>query len=130
MSPRMRLLIDENVPDSVAQFYTSRGHTVHYVRDLSPAGTPDPVVAKIGDRLSAVLVTWDRDFRKIASRMPQGSRERFRKLGRISYQCDEVRGVDLTRRWIESIEFHYAQALQQSDMRMLVVVQESGFKVS
>jgi len=125
MSPRMRLLIDENVPNSVAQFYRSRGHEIHFVRDL----TPDPVIGRIGDRLSAIIVTWDRDFRQIAPRIPVGHKERFRRLGRISYQCDEVHGLALTERWIESIEFHYAQAQMQPDMRMIVVVQESGFKV-
>lgn len=60
--PRMTLLIDENVPNSVAEFFAGRGHHVSYVRDVLPAGTPDPVVARIGDRLSAIVVTWDRDF--------------------------------------------------------------------
>ena len=41
----MRLLIDENVPDSVAQFFASRGHEVLYARDLLPRGTPDQVIA-------------------------------------------------------------------------------------
>lgn len=40
----MRLLIDENVPLSVAQFFEQRGHEVIYVRDILPAGTPDPVL--------------------------------------------------------------------------------------
>lgn len=124
----MRLLIDENVPRSVAEFYEVRGHTIHYVRDLFPAGTADPVIAKIGDRLSAIIVTWDRDFRQIVSRIPAGNKERFRNLGRISYQCNEVRGRALTERWIETIEFHYDQALKRSDLRMIVQIQESGFK--
>lgn len=124
----MRLLIDENVPRSVAEFYGGRGHMVHYVRDLFPNSTPDPVIAKIGDRLSAVVVTWDKDFRKLANRIPEGNRERFRRLGRISYQCNEVRGLALTERWIETMEFHYDQALKRSDLRMIVQIQESGFK--
>ena len=124
----MRLLIDENVPRSVAEFYGNRGHTIEYVRDLFPNSTPDPVIAKIGDRLSAVVVTWDKDFRKLASRIPEGNRERFRRLGRISYRCNEVRGLALTEHWIEAIEFHYSLALRKSDLRMIVQVQEGGFK--
>jgi predicted nuclease of predicted toxin-antitoxin system len=56
-SARMLLLIDENVPNSVAKFLADRGHDVRFVRDLLPAGTPDPVVAVVGDRLSAIVVT-------------------------------------------------------------------------
>jgi predicted nuclease of predicted toxin-antitoxin system len=58
----MLLLIDENVPTSIAEFFTSRGHEVKFVLDLLPGGTPDPVIATVGDRLAAIVVTWDRDF--------------------------------------------------------------------
>lgn len=127
--PRMKLLIDENVPASVAEFFASRGHEVQFVRDLLPAGTPDPVLATLGDRLSAVVVTWDRDFDALVRRIPEGNRAKFRKLGRITFSCDEVKGRALAEKWITSIEFHYALALEDSDVRMMVQVQEGGFKV-
>jgi len=127
-SPRMLLLIDENVPESVAKFFASRGHDVRYVRDLFPGGTPDPVIATIGDRLSAIVVTWDHDFEKLVSRIPTGYGGRFRRLGRISFKCKEPRGVALAERWIRSIEFHYAEAQTRGDIRMIVQIQESGWK--
>lgn len=102
----MLLLIDENVPNSVAKFFAARGHDVRYVRDIFPAGTPDPVIAAMGERLAAIVVTWDRDFEKIVKRVPTGNRTLFRRLGRISFRCNEVRGVQLLERWIESIEFN------------------------
>jgi predicted nuclease of predicted toxin-antitoxin system len=123
------LLIDENVPNSVSSFFIDRGHEVKLVRDLFPAGTPDPVIATIGDQLSAIVVTWDRDFEQLVRRIPEGNRARFRRLGRISFRCNEVRGRALLERWIETIEFHYQQALDQPDFRMMVQVQESGIKL-
>ena len=126
----MRLLIDENVPTSVAEFFTSRGHTADYVRDLLPAGTPDPVIARIGDRMSAIVVTWDRDFEKIVKRVPDGNRTAFRRLGRISFRCNEVQGIVLLTRWISLIEMHYEQALTERDFRMIVQIQESGIKLA
>jgi predicted nuclease of predicted toxin-antitoxin system len=128
--PRMRLLIDENVPTSVAIYFESRGHEVHFVREVLPAGTPDPVVATIGDRLSAIVVTWDRDFDQIVRRVPVGNRAAFRRLGRISFRCNEALGLTLLKRWIDLLEFHYEQALKASDFRMIVQIQESGFKVT
>jgi predicted nuclease of predicted toxin-antitoxin system len=122
----MLLLIDENVPDSVAALFRERGHDVRFVRDLFPAGTPDPVIAAIGDRLSAIVVTWDRDFNRMVKRIPEGNRGRFRKLGRISFKCNEVRGRQLLEQWIEMIEFHYDQARQQPDFRMMVQITGSG----
>jgi predicted nuclease of predicted toxin-antitoxin system len=128
---RMLLLIDENVPNSVAAFFADRGHDVRFVRDLFPAGTPDPVIAAMGDRLSAIVVTWDRDFEKIVQRVPEGNRRAFRRLGRISFRCNEVDGRVLLEKWIALLEFHYEQALQQQgDFRMIVQIQESGLKVS
>lgn len=126
--PRMRLLIDENVPQSVAEFFASRGHSVEYVKDLFPKRTPDAVIATIGDQMSAVVVTWDRDFESLVSRVPKGGRAAFKRLGRISFRCPEPRGLALAERWIESIEFHYEQALKRSDLRMIVQVFEGGFK--
>lgn len=124
----MLLLIDENVPASVAKVFADRGHDVRLVRDLFPAGTPDPVIATIGDRLSAIVVTWDKDFDRIISRVPEGNRARFRKLGRISFRCNEVRGKALLQKWIEMIEFHYEHCMQDPDLRMIVQIQESGTK--
>ena len=128
--PRMTLLIDENVPNSVAEFFAGRGHHVSYVRDVLPAGTPDPVVARIGDRLSAIVVTWDRDFESIIRRVPPGNKNAFRRLGRISFRCAEPKGKALLIRWIDMIEIHYAQCLEEMDFRMIVQIQESGIKFS
>lgn len=41
------------------------------VREVLLEGTPDPVIATIGDRLPAIVVTWDRDFETLAKRLPQ-----------------------------------------------------------
>lgn len=128
-SPRMRLLVDENVPASVADFFASRGHEVLYAKDLLPAGTPDPLLATLGDRLSAIVVTWDRDFDALIRRVPEGNRARFRRLGRITFSCNEVKGRALAEKWITSIEFHYERAHEDPDIRMMVQIQESGFKV-
>ncbi|OGA53071.1 MAG: hypothetical protein A3G25_20365 [Betaproteobacteria bacterium RIFCSPLOWO2_12_FULL_63_13] len=127
---RMLLLIDENVPNSVAEFFASRGHDVRFVRDLFPAGTPDPVIATIGDRLSAIVVTWDRDFEKLVRRIPQGNRAAFRRLGRISFRCNEVKGRELLERWIDLLEFHYRRSLEETDFRMIVQIQPSGVKLT
>ena len=124
----MLLLVDENVPISVAELFASRGHEVRFVLDLFPAGTSDPVIATIGDRMSAIVVTWDQDFDTLVRRVPEGNRARFRRLGRISFRCNEVRGRQLLSKWIAMIEFHYEQALQQPDFRMMIQIQESGVK--
>lgn len=126
----MLLLVDENVPQSVADFLASRGHDVRLVRELLPAQTPDQVVAIVGDALAAIIVTWDKDLRRLAARMPLGSQGRFRRLGRISFRCRESRGLQRIKEVIESLEFEYAQVQKRADKRLIVVVTETSFSVN
>jgi hypothetical protein len=126
-APRMLLLVDENVPTSVTAFLRSRNHDVRLVRDLFPRGVADPIIATLGDQMAALVVSWDRDFEALISRVPSGNRQRFRNLGRISFKCPEPKGVAMLGRWIEMIEFHYAQTLSSGgDFRMIVVISENG----
>lgn len=127
--PRMLLLIDENVPRSVGKFLEARGHDVRLVLELFPGGTPDPIIATLGDKLSAIVVSWDRDFEALVSRIPKGGQARFRRLGRISFKCNEVRGVALLERWIDHIEFHYERVRSSGEGRMILQIQESGLKM-
>lgn len=125
----MSLLIDENVPDSVATFLRERGHTVHLSRDILAQGTKDPVIAKLGDHMTSIIVTFDKDFKKLASRVSAGERQRFRHLGRISLLCPAPRTLERVTKFIDAIEFHYEQALQQPDKRLIIELGDSYFRV-
>jgi predicted nuclease of predicted toxin-antitoxin system len=125
----MLLLVDENVPESVAEFLSSRGHEVRHVRDVLPAGTPDPVIAAVGDRMGAVVVSWDKDFERLIRRIPVGKKTAFKRLGRISFKCDYPNGRRLIEKWIDHIELHYERARVDQDVRMIVEIQENAFKM-
>jgi predicted nuclease of predicted toxin-antitoxin system len=119
----MLLLIDENVPASVSDFLSERGHQVQYVRDHFLPGTADPIVAAGGDRMGAIIVTWDqRDFRRLASRVPEGGKAAFRRLGRISFRCPESKGRMRIKQVIEAIEAEYERAQRRADQRLLVEI--------
>jgi hypothetical protein len=121
--PTIPFLIDEDVPESVAQFLRDRGHIVYYVRELSLAGSPDHIVAAAGDRLGAVIVTWNtRDFRKLASRIPEGGRARLRRLGRLCFRCAESQGRRRVEETIEVIEAEFTRAEQRHDKRLIIEV--------
>ncbi|MDE2230296.1 MAG: DUF5615 family PIN-like protein [Alphaproteobacteria bacterium] len=45
----MHLVIDNNVPDSVAEKFVARGHRVEKVRDILAADAPDQLVAAYAD---------------------------------------------------------------------------------
>jgi hypothetical protein len=113
-------LIDENVPHSVARFLENRGHRVRLVRELFPRRSPDAIISVIGDDLGVVVVTWDRDFNRL--------NKKLRKLGRLSFECDEKDGRALVEQYIDYIEFHYQRATA-AGRKMMVTIQPSGIKL-
>lgn len=127
----MHLLIDENVPDSVARYFAERGHEVQFVRELFAAGTADPVIAAIGDTMGAIVVTWDKDFRSLVARAPRGSRVRFRRLGRISFRCAEPRGRRRAEETIDLIEYEHDRMQRKGgDQRLIVEINETGIRIT
>lgn len=126
----MTLLIDECVPHSVAAVFSRRGHTVHFVTDLLLAQAPDPLIAVAGNRLEAIVVTWNhRDFKTMTARVPPGNVTRFRNLGRISFRMNESRGARRAEELIEWIEFEYSQVQKRQDRRLLIEIGETKFNI-
>ena len=90
----MRLLIDECVPDPVADAFGDRGHEIRFARVECPQ-TPDQGVQHHADQIDAIVVTWNiRDFRHLPrSRQTQPDRSESH-LGRIDFHCKEVLGSE------------------------------------
>jgi predicted nuclease of predicted toxin-antitoxin system len=124
----LHLLLDHNVPDSVAQVFRERGHKVELVRDILPTDSPDPLIATVSEEDGAILVSCDRDFKIIAPRIPRGYRTRFRKLSRISLQCSEPQAAQRVKAAMSLIEAEYEIARGSSDKRMFIVIQNDGIK--
>ncbi len=125
----MFLIIDENVDDAVGYYLQGRGHRVGFVRDLFASGVADTIISAIGDEDSAIVVTHDRDFKILAQRAPEGSRQRFRRLGRISLRCRETRARRRLEELIESIEFEYLQTQKRHDQRLIMEITETAFRI-
>jgi predicted nuclease of predicted toxin-antitoxin system len=66
----MRLLIDEDLPRSLAPLLRSAGHDVFDVRDIGLRGRPDQDVFLEAQQRGAVLVSGDRGFANIVSHPP------------------------------------------------------------
>ena len=126
----MLLLIDENVPQSVTEFLRDRGHDVRFVRDLLLPGTPDPLIARLGEELGAIVVTWNRrDFKNLTAPVPPGYRRRFRRLGWINFNCRETRGRQRIEQVIEVVEFHFALAQKRPDQQFRVEILDSSVRL-
>jgi hypothetical protein len=97
---------------------------------LLAAQTADPLVAVAGNRLEAIVITWNhKDFKTMTARVPPGNVMRFRRLGRISFRMNEVRGARRAEELIEWIEFEYGQVQKRKDRRLLIEIAETRFNV-
>jgi predicted nuclease of predicted toxin-antitoxin system len=118
----MIFYLDENVPAAVQQVLENAGHSVIWTRDLTSQGAPDDVVAAVAERDQATLVSHDKDFKKIAPRIPNGQRQRFRKLSMVRMICVKPRSAERIATAIPCIEFDYSQRAELADRRSIIEV--------
>ena len=121
----MDFVLDENVPDSVRRMLIAQGHAARSVREYLVEGSADPLVAAVAEEIGAILVSIDGDFRKIAPRIPVGSRARFRRLSRIALQCSEPQAAKRMQEAMTLIEHEWAIAQKSRDKRMHIVIGNS-----
>jgi len=108
--PPIRFLIDENVPAAVSTFLRGRGHAVFPVGEYLAKGSPDALLTLAAEHEGLVVITFDRDFKRLAKQLPHGSRGRFeRGAGRISLVLEEPQALRRIEELIETIEFHHSQ---------------------
>jgi hypothetical protein len=124
----LHLLLDHNVPESAAKTLRDRGHRITLVRDILPIDSPDPLIASVSEEVGAILVSCDRDFKRISPRIPVGQRTRYRKLSRISLECDETRAAARLIAAMSFIEAEWEIAQSSSDKRMHIIIQNAGIK--
>ncbi|WP_093034333.1 DUF5615 family PIN-like protein [Roseovarius azorensis] len=116
----MRFMLDENVPMSAKRYLLSTDYEVEFIRDLIPEGSVDPLVAFVAEDHKAVLVSHDGDFQKIAPRIPDGQKTRFKKLSRIWLRCNEYQTADRLKKAMSLIEAEFNIAEHNRDARMQI----------
>ena len=104
------------------------GHTVTRLRDTLPTDSPDPLVAKVSEQNGSILVSHDGDFQTIAPKIPNGARNRFRKLSRIHLGCSYPKAAERVAAAMSLIEFEWEIAQARSDKRILITIQTDVMK--
>jgi uncharacterized protein DUF5615 len=118
---RLKFLTDNCVPDSVGRILREAGHEVILLREVLPTNSSDPVVASVAELNEAILVSFDKDFRTLAPRIGIGQ-QRFRKLSRIGFRCDEPHAARRLTLALPLIEFEWTTAQAASDKRMIIEI--------
>jgi predicted nuclease of predicted toxin-antitoxin system len=121
----MRFILDENVAASVARMLSEHGFEVANIKELIPEGSVDQLVAFVAEDSHAVLVTSDGDFKKIAPRIPDGQRKRFRELSRIWLRCNEYQAAERIAKAMSFIQSEFSIAQESRDCRMILCIGQS-----
>jgi len=118
----MRLLIDENVPDSTAKAFEARGHETIYVRDDNSRAR-DQAFARIAELRGAIVVTWNvRHFRPILRKRLGITRRSAQQMGLIGFRCDESIGALRVKEIGSLIEHAFNTGQQVSSDSVAVTV--------
>jgi predicted nuclease of predicted toxin-antitoxin system len=68
----MRFVVDDQLPVSLARYFSSLGHVAEHVSDIGLTGAPDTLIWKYASEIGAVIVSKDDDFVGIRARHPDG----------------------------------------------------------
>lgn len=118
----MRFFIDQNVPESVGRVLASHNYEVVALRTRIPIDSPDTLVAAVAEANDAILVTFDPDFKALASRIGIG-RRRFAKLSLIRFEkCRESQAAARMEAALSLIEHEWAIGQEHRDRRLFVVI--------
>lgn len=121
---RLRLFLDNNVPDSLGRYLQRRGHSVQRQRFWIPADSPDPVVATTAMEADRILVTLDKDFN--SQRFQQ---DRFARLCRISLSGPAHQLTGAIKEHIHLIEAQWEHCVRTRAARMIVHVKPGQIRI-
>jgi predicted nuclease of predicted toxin-antitoxin system len=124
----MQFILDENILKSVQTKLNESGYECNFRREFIPLGSVDPLVAFLSEQKGSVLVSFDGDFKKIAPRVPERQRKRFRKLSRIHLRCTEFQAAQRLKSALGLIENEFDIAQNSPDQRMIIEVGKSYIK--
>lgn len=127
--PVLRFFLDHNVAASVGRVLQQAGHEVVFLADVLPQDAPDKLVAAVAEQRGAVLVSHDRDFKRLAPRIGIG-RSQYRKLNRIALTCTEPQAEGRVRAALGLLEAEWTLAQEARDQRMIIEIGSSYIRTN
>ena len=118
----LRFLLDENVPVAVKDVLEAERHDVIVVTELAPVGSPDQVVATISAQEGRILVSHDKDMKRIERYISEGATERFPSLSRLMLTCPEPAAADRLKLFLQIVAAEAERVQGQADSRVLVEI--------
>jgi predicted nuclease of predicted toxin-antitoxin system len=123
----MRFFLDHCVPASVADVLTNAGHEVIVQKTAIPQDSSDTMVAIASAANEAILVSFDKDFKAIATRFGV-SQKRLRKLSRVAFLCSYPQASKRLEIALPFIAAEWEIAQKSTDTRMFIEIQGAALK--
>lgn len=120
---RLRVFVDQCVPDSAGHAFLDAGHEVQFLRERLATSSDDLLVAAVALANEAILLSLDRDFKKIATRL-QFSQRKLRTLSLIKLSCRESQAKSRLALGMSLIEHEYDVMLATPGARLFIEVQK------
>lgn len=122
--PKLKLVLDEGVPDSVGVAFKEASHTVIYCNKELLRGTTDQLVCAFAQVNEAILVALDGDMKAIARGIGLGN-SRFKTLNLIKLSCYEPRAENRVRASMSLIEHEWHVGANFEGRRLYVEISDS-----
>ena len=121
------IFVDQCVPDSAGHVFKDHGHDVTFLREKLAVNSEDVLVAAVALANAAVLLTLDRDFKKIASRL-EFSQRKLKTLSLIKLSCRESEAKSRLKQAMSLIEHEYQFMTTRSGARLFMEIQKDCIK--
>ena len=119
--PKLRLFLDEGVPDSVGKVFSDAGHKVIYLRDAIAPSSPDVLVCAAAESNNAILVALDGDMKEIAKGHGLGG-GRFKRLSLVKLSCPEPMAANRVKFALSLIEHEWLISGEKSARRLFIEI--------
>lgn len=128
---KLRLMLDEGVPDAVGIAMQRFGHIAIFYRDVLLSGQTDDVVCATAIENEAILVAIDRDMKSKPRRYGQRERKaRFEDLNLIMLSCDEPLAAKRIEQAATLIEHEWIFASKKKARRMWIDIYAHNIKTN
>ena len=119
--PRLRVLLDEGVPQEVGRVFERHGHEVIPFEEAVQRGARDELVCAAAEANAALLVAFDNDMKQAARRQGIGS-TRFKRLNLLKFTCSEPMAARRLAEAMSLIEHEWTHAEQATGRRVYVEI--------
>lgn len=125
---RLKLLLDEGVPDAVGREFERAGHEVHYLRHVIATGSPDELVCVAAEQNDAILVACDGDMKQLVKRFGVGN-GRFKKLSLIKISCESPAAAQRIKAAMSLLEHEWTISSGKIARRLFVEIFKESFSI-